>query len=271
MSAPPSAALAGVPAIAVRGLTFAFPGDPPTLTDATFTIAEGDFVSVVGPNGGGKTTLLRLLLGLLAPTQGEVRLFGLPPATARRQVGYLPQHAHLDPHFPVCVRDVVLMGRLGPGHPVGLFRRTDKDAAKRALAEVGLDAAERRPFAALSGGQRQRVLIARALACEPRLLLLDEPTASLDEHVEGELFALLRELNRRLTVVIVSHDLGFVSRFVRTVVCVNRRVAVHPTGEVTAEIIREMYGDQARLVRHDRHAHGTGGHAGRRGGAGGGS
>ncbi len=243
-----------VSAVSARGLTFAFPGDPPALEDVTFTIAEGDFASVVGPNGGGKTTLLRLLLGLLKPTRGEARLFGQPPEVARRQVGYLAQRARLDPHFPVCVRDVVLMGRLGPGRPVGPFGRGDKDAARRALAEVGLADAARRPFAALSGGQKQRALIARALACEPRLLLLDEPTASLDQHVEGELFALLRELNRRLTVIIVSHDLGFVSRWVRTVVCVNRRVAVHPTGEVTAEIIREMYGDEARLVRHDRHA-----------------
>ncbi len=248
--------MSAAPAIETRGLTFAFPGDPPAVTDASFTIAEGDFASIVGPNGGGKTTLLRLLLGLLAPTRGEVRLFGLPPETARRQVGYLAQHPQLDPHFPVCVRDVALMGRLGRGRPLGPFGRADKDAALRALAEVGLADAARRPFAALSGGQKQRVLIARALACEPRLLLLDEPTASLDQHVEGELFELLRELNRRLTVMIVSHDLGVVARAVRTVVCVNRTVAVHPTGEVTAETIRAMYGDEARLVRHDRHGHG---------------
>lgn len=240
-----------IPAIAVRDLAFAYPGEPSVLEAVAFTIVEGDFVSLVGPNGGGKTTLLRLLLGLLSPSRGEVRLFGLPPEQARRQIGYLPQHPQLDPHFPVSVRDVVLMGRLGPGRPRGLFGRDDKDAARRSLAEVGLEEMERRPFAALSSGQKQRVLIARALACSPRLLLLDEPTANLDLHVEGELYALLRELNRRLTVVLVSHDLGFVSRYVRTVVCVKRRVAVHPTSEITGDIIRDMYGGDVRVVRHD--------------------
>ena len=243
--------MSDVPAIAVRDLAFAYPGEPAVLEDVAFTIAEGDFVSVVGPNGGGKTTLLRLLLGLLSPSRGEVRLFGRPPEQARRQIGYMPQHPQLDPHFPVSARDVVLMGRLGPGRPRGLFGRDDKEAARRALAEVGLEEMGRRPFAALSSGQKQRVLIARALACAPRLLLLDEPTANLDLHVEGELYELLRELNRRLTVVLVSHDLGFVSRYVRTVVCVKRHVAVHPTSEITGDIIRDMYGGDVRVVRHD--------------------
>ncbi|MHB8079552.1 MAG: metal ABC transporter ATP-binding protein [Candidatus Krumholzibacteriia bacterium] len=238
------------PAIAVRDLSFAYPGEPAVLEEVAFTIAEGDYVSLVGPNGGGKTTLLRLLLGLLVPTRGQVRLFGLPPEQARRQLGYMPQHPQLDPHFPVSARDVVLMGRLGPGRPRGLFGRDDKDAARRALDEVGLGELGRRPFAALSSGQKQRVLIARALACAPRLLLLDEPTANLDLHVEGELYELLRELNRRLTVVLVSHDLGFVSRYVRTVVCVKRRVAVHPPREISAEIIRARYGGDARRGRH---------------------
>jgi zinc transport system ATP-binding protein len=246
------------PAIAATGIGFAYPGEPPVLEDVSFTIAEGDFVSVVGPNGGGKTTLLRLLLGLLRPTRGEVRVFGLAPAQARLQVGYMPQHPQLDPHFPVSVRDVVLMGRLGPGRPRGLFARADKDAAARALAEVELGDHLHRPFAALSSGQKQRVLIARALACSPRLLLLDEPTSNLDLHVEGELYALLRELNRRLTVVLVSHDLGFVSQYVRTVVCVKRRVAVHPTSEITGEIIRDMYGGDVRVVRHDHGGPGDG-------------
>lgn len=241
-------------ALEARDLTFSYGGEAPVLEDVTLAISEGDFVSLVGPNGGGKTTLLRLLLGLLSPTRGQVRLFGLAPERARRQVGYLPQHPQHDAHFPASVRDVVLMGRLARGHPRGLFGRADKTAAQQALNEVGLGDLGRRPFAALSSGQKQRVLLARALACAPRLLLLDEPTANLDSHVEGELYELLRELNRRLTVVLVSHDLGFVSRYVRTVVCVKRRVAVHPTSEITGDVIREMYGGEVRLVRHDHAA-----------------
>ncbi len=247
--------MADVPAVALEGLSFAFPQGEPVLENVSLTVGPRDFVSVVGPNGGGKTTLLRLILGLLEPTRGTVRVFGRPPAAARRLIGYMPQHPQHDPHFPVSVRDVVLMGRLAAAHPRGPFGRADKEAAVRALGEVGLDDLRHRPFAELSGGQRQRVLIARALACEPRLLLLDEPTANLDLHVEGELYDLLKELNRRLAVVLVSHDLGFVSGYVRTVVCVKRRVMVHPTSEITGEIIREMYGADVRLVRHDRHDH----------------
>jgi zinc transport system ATP-binding protein len=243
-----------VPAVVTSGLTFSFPGSPPVIENAELRLADGDFVSLVGPNGGGKTTLLRLMLGLLEPQRGSIRIFGLPPAAARRQIGYLPQHARHDPRFPVSAQDVVLMGRLSGGAPRGPFRAVDRDAAAAALAEVGLADLRRRSFAELSGGQRQRVLIARALACAPRLLLLDEPTASLDAHVEEEFHALLQRLNRRLTVILVSHDLGFVARYVRTVVCVKRRVVVHPTSEITGEMINEIYGGEVRMVRHDHAA-----------------
>jgi len=196
--------------IRCEGLSFAYNGDS-VLTDVTFSVAARDFVSVVGPNGGGKTTLLRLILGLLTPTRGTVRVFGRPPSEVRRRIGYMPQRAELDPQFPVRALDVVLMGRLGNGR-VGPFSRADKAKAMAALHEVGLTAHARRPLAALSGGQRQRVLIARALACDPELLLMDEPTANLDPLVQDEMHELLHELNRRLTIVLVSHDVGFVTR-----------------------------------------------------------
>jgi zinc transport system ATP-binding protein len=147
--------------------------------------------------------------------------------------------------------DVVLTGRLDRRRWFGFYRRADKEAAAKALHEVALDDLRHRPFAALSGGQRQRVLIARALASEPDLLLLDEPTANVDIAVEEEVYAVLRELNQRLTIVLVTHDLGFVSTFVKSVICVNRRVTVHPTSEVTGAIISEIYGRDLKLVRHD--------------------
>jgi zinc transport system ATP-binding protein len=240
------------PAIALDGVRFSYDGAT-VLEDVTLEIAPRDFVSIVGPNGGGKTTLLKLVLGLLAPAAGRVRVFGQEPAVARRRIGYLPQYASLDPRFPVSVLDVVLMGRLAPGRPLGFFRRADREIALAALADVTLADLRARPFAALSGGQRQRVLIARALASEPDLLLLDEPTASLDVAVEGEFHELLARLAERLGVVLVSHDLGFVSRYVRTVVCVKRKVWVHPTSELTGDLIREVYGTDVRMVRHDRH------------------
>jgi zinc transport system ATP-binding protein len=239
------------PVISIARLSFNYNGDT-VLDDVSLAVEAMDFVALVGPNGGGKTTLLKLMLGLLTPTTGLVRVFGQNPSLSRRLIGYLPQHAHVDPRFPVSVLDVVLMGRVTATRKVGPYRRADRQAAETALEQVGLADIRRRPFSELSGGQQQRALIARALAAEPKMLLLDEPTAGLDLRMEEELYHLLSELNRRMTVVLVSHDLGFVSQFVRTVVCVKRHVVVHPTSEITGEIIQEIYGADVRMVRHDQ-------------------
>ena len=238
--------------IAIEGLTFRYDGAP-VLEDVNLTISEKEFVWVVGPNGGGKTTLLKLILGLLRPVRGIVRVFGRSPGKARPRIGYMPQYVRLDPQFPVDVMDIVLMGRLGNGVQWGPHRKHDKEAAAQALREVGLWEKHGHSFSTLSGGQQRRLLIARALACKPDLLLLDEPTANLDLVVEQELFELLRKLNQRLTIVMVSHDPAFVSQFVERVVCVNRRVAVHPTSEMEEEIMNELYGRRVRLVRHDQY------------------
>ena len=222
----------------------------PVLEHVDITVEAGEFISIVGPNGGGKTTLLKLILGLLRPAKGEVRVFGEPPVRVRRRIGYTPQHARYDPQFPVTVTDVVLMGRLEQRW-AGRYAKRDKQAALEALDELGLRQVAAERFDALSGGQRQRVLIARALACAPELLLLDEPTASIDLAAETRLLEVLQRLNDRMTILMVSHDLGFVSNVVKSVVCVNRRVVVHPTSEITGEIIQELYGDDLRMVRHD--------------------
>ena len=247
---------AGAAVLACRDLSFGYDGRP-VLRDVNLAIPAGDFVSVVGPNGSGKTTLLRLALGLLRPTAGEVTVFGERPERARHRIGYVPQHAHLDPLFPVSALDVVLMGRLGLGSRGGLgtrlgpWRGRDREAARAALAEVGLADRADHHFAALSGGQKQRTLIARSLAGEPELLLLDEPTAGLDAHVEEGFFRLLESLNRRLTIVMVSHDLGFVAGFVKSVVCVGQQVVVHPTSAITGQVIADLYGADMRMIRHD--------------------
>jgi zinc transport system ATP-binding protein len=235
------------PVITLRGVSFSYDGSP-VLENVDLAIPQRDFVCVIGPNGGGKTTLLKLILGLIEPQKGQVRVLGVAPAQARRRIGYMPQRAQLDPQFPVSVLDVILMGRLGTGPWVGPYRRADRAVARRVLEEVGLADAANRPFAALSGGQRQRVFIARALACEPQILLLDEPTANLDPAVQDDLYALLRDLKQRLTVVLVSHDVGFVSVFFETVVCVNRTVHTHPTLELTRQRVADVYGREVRLV-----------------------
>ena len=241
------------PVISLRDVTFSY-GGAPALEDVNLSVDEREAVCIVGPNGGGKTTLVKLILGLLTPQRGEVRVFGQPPQRARLRAGYMPQHVQHDPQFPVTVMDIVLMGRLGQGGLPACWAGTAGPTAappRDALAQVGMDDFRRRPFASLSGGQRQRVLIARALCCKPDLLLLDEPTSNVDSLVEARLLDLLRELNRRMTILMVSHDLGFVSGLVESVICVNRRVVVHPTSEMTGEAIRDIYGGEVRMVRHD--------------------
>ncbi len=236
--------------IEARNVTFSYNGIS-IIENANFSIDDRSFISIVGPNGGGKTTLLKLMLGLLKPLQGTIAVFGLSPVDARPMIGYMPQHVQFDPHFPVTVLDVVLMGRLGSGTIVGPYRKNDRAVCLDALRRLEMDDMQARPFAALSGGQRQRVLIARALASEPRLLVLDEPTANIDMAVETELFELLHALSESIAVVVVSHDLGFVSQYVQNVICVNRRVMVHPTSAVTGEMINALYGSDVRMVRHN--------------------
>jgi zinc transport system ATP-binding protein len=239
------------PIIEVANLSFRFDTGPPVLEDVNLEIAAGDFASVIGPNGGGKTTLVKLIVGLLKPTTGRVRVFGLPPAKARPRIGYMPQHAMMDPRFPVRATDVVLMGRLGVGRRFGNYNRADREAAADALTKVDLEALGGRPFSDLSGGQRQRVLLARALVTDPDLLLLDEPAAGLDHRVEQDFFELLQELNQHITIVLVTHDLGFVAGFVRTVICVHGHVDIHPTSTLDGRAIAEIYGGEVRMVRHD--------------------
>ncbi len=233
-----------------KDVTFSYDGAP-VLEDVSFTIQARTFISIVGPNAGGKTTLLKLLLGLLKPSRGNIEVFGQPPEQARPRIGYMPQYVQFDPNFPVSVLDVVLMGRLGHGVRFGPYGKADKEIALEALHKLEMDRAKNRPFMALSGGQRQRVLIARALTAEPELLLLDEPTSNVDMAVETELFELLNTMSETITVVVVSHDLGFVSQYVQSVICVNRRVMMHPTTAVTGEVISALYGSYVRMVRHD--------------------
>ncbi|MFH1115200.1 MAG: ATP-binding cassette domain-containing protein [Pseudomonadota bacterium] len=238
------------PAIVLENVSFSY-NRHPVIENASLALHEHQLAAIVGPNGGGKTTLLKLVLGLLTPSSGSVRVLGKPAKEAGPLVGYMPQHAHLDPKFPICVMDVVLMGRIGHSLPFWSYSKTDKAVAERLLRDLHMWEYRKTHFSELSGGQRQRVLIARALAAEPELLLLDEPTAGLDFVFESELSGILVGLSDRLTVVLVSHDLGFVSKYVDAVVCVNRKVLMHPTSEVTGTVVNELYGGSVKMVRHD--------------------
>ncbi|MBW7998279.1 MAG: metal ABC transporter ATP-binding protein [Candidatus Glassbacteria bacterium] len=244
--------------IQLDNVCFSYPGGSPVLQDVTFAVRSGEFACVVGPNGGGKSTLLKLMLGLERPDSGTVRLFGKLPGKVSRKIGFLPQNPQFDPQFPVTVMDVVLMGRLKGGLLPGWYSRDDRMAALASLAGVGMETAAAKNFAELSDGQRQRVLIARMLASEPELLLLDEPTSYLDIQAEQKLYELLHRLNERLTIIIVSHDLLIVSRFVDRVICVKGTVDVHDTEEVSEELVGELYGGEVKMIIHSDHEHGRG-------------
>lgn len=225
------------------------------LEDVNITVPHLDLCAIVGPNGGGKTTLLKLMLGLLKPDCGEIRVFGKRPRDVRTRIGYVPQDFSYDRRLPITALDVVLMGRLGVDSAVGPWTGDARERAAEALEAVDVAHLAERRFVDASAGQQQRVLIARALATDPDMLMLDEPTASLDVAAEREIYDLLRDLNECMTIVLVTHDLGFVSHVVKSVLCVKRQVKRHPTSEmsdITGELLEEMFGSDRRVVRHDQ-------------------
>lgn len=237
--------------IEVKNLTFSYrKGDAPTLDDVTFSLKCGESGCIVGPNGGGKSTLLKLLLGLLTPDSGSIKILGKTPISAARKIGYMPQYHQLDAAFPATVLEVALMGR-ARGSLLGRYSRRDREKALAALDEMGCAGLEKRSFSTLSGGQRQRVLISRALASEPELLLLDEPTANIDPGAEEQFYQTLEILRNRMTVLTVSHDLGFVSREIDHIICVNRKVSIHRSEEFTSEAADAVYHHKVNMIRHD--------------------
>jgi len=235
--------------IEVDNVCFAYNGQE-VLHNVSFEIGERALVAVVGPNGGGKTTLLKLLLGQLAPRYGTIRVFGGAPEAARTRLGYVPQAVPFDPRFPVSVRETVLMGRVGRNR-FGVYGRGDHAAAARALERVGLANFGKRPFAELSGGERQRVLIAQALAGGSELLLLDEPVANVDPEHAGRMYALFKELTAEVTVMMVSHNLGVVTGHATHVLCVNHTAGLHALGEVASSTFTAAFGGSLTAIRHD--------------------
>ncbi len=236
-----------IPAVQIQDLCFGYE-EREVLHNINLTVSQGDFAIVVGPNGGGKTTLLRLMLGLLEPRFGAVRIFGTPPEEARRRMAYVPQSLEFDHHFPISVLETALLGRLERYSLLGP-RKRDRQIALEALAEVGLADAAKKPFAALSGGQRQRVLIAQALSSQPELLLLDEPGANLDAPGVATIYALLKELSQRITIVMVSHNLTMVEPFATHVVCVNHTADMHEIQQVSQDDLHA--GNWVHIFHHE--------------------
>jgi zinc transport system ATP-binding protein len=225
-------------------------GGVPALEDVTLSIFQHDFLGIIGPNGGGKSTLLKVLLGLVRPDSGDVRIFGKPPEQSRSRTGYVSQRPSFDRDFPASVLDVVMMGRYIRAGLCRRYSREDKTATEKALARVGMQGYENKQIGYLSGGQQQRVFVARALVAEPELLLLDEPTASIDPTMQTGFYELLDELKKSLAIIMVSHDIGAVSVYVDKIACLNRRLYYHGSKEITPEVLEETYKCPIQLITH---------------------
>lgn len=243
--------------IKLQDVNFSY-GGAPVLEQVGLQIIEGEFLGIVGPNAGGKSTLLKLILGLLEPQSGHIQILGKCPLEARQFVGYVPQYPSFLRDFPITVEQAVMLGRvgvrsrpkwLGALSPGG-YSKADHVITRQALAEVEADDLANCELGNLSGGQLQRVLLARALVCEPSILLLDEPTANIDQRLESDIFDLLTRLNARMTILVVSHDIGFISSYVTRVACINRTLVCHRTDAIDGQVIKNLYGDNVRMVAH---------------------
>lgn len=226
--------------VEIKNVEFAYNGEN-VLSDVNLKIKQRDFIAMIGPNGGGKTTLLKLILGLLTPDKGTIRVLGQSTQKASSFIGYVPQDVHLNRTFPITAMDIVLMGKLDPKKRWVRNSVSNRKEAIYALERLEMAAHAGKKIGELSGGQRQRVFIARALVTQPRLLLLDEPTASIDTKGQAEFFRLLKELNADIAILVVSHDLLVISRYVKSVACLNRELHYHNQAEITGEMLETMY------------------------------
>jgi zinc transport system ATP-binding protein len=229
-------------------------GDVRVLEDIDFTIKEKDFLTIIGPNGGGKTTILKLILGLLEPNRGVIKVFGNNPKRARKYIGYLPQLLSSNFDFPISVMEVVLMGRLGKTGLGKRYTKVDSDVSVDAIKKVGMEEFRDREIGNLSGGQRQRVFIARALTTEPRLLLLDEPVSSVDTKWQQSFYELLHRLNREMSIVLVTHDISVVSTYIDKIACLNTRLFYHGSKKEGMHKISELYECPVQLISHNTSA-----------------
>jgi zinc transport system ATP-binding protein len=223
-------------------------GDYTVLENVTLSILEDDMLAVIGPNGGGKTTMLRLTLGLIKPTSGKVSLFGANPEKTRHFAGYLPQQKVINSNFPINVYDAVLMGRYkGIGRS---YRKEDRDAAIEALDTVDMSDFKDRHISSLSGGQLQRILIARSLVSKPKILLLDEPLSGVDSEAQLSFYRLILKLNRIMTIVLVTHDISVISEYFDRVVCLNRKLFYHGPKEGSIGKLEDTYGCPVEVIAH---------------------
>lgn len=221
------------------------------IKDIDLKVEYGDFMGIIGPNGSGKSTLLKAILGLVEPTSGQVRVLGRNPQQVRGLIGYVPQTTTIDKHFPISVREAVLMGRLVGQHGfLHRYSREDHQIVNDYLNRLEIEDLANRQIGQLSGGQFKRVLIARALVVLPRILLLDEPTASLDTYSTSQVYSLLQELNREVTILIVTHDTLAVSSYLKSLACINQTLYYHGDPYLSNDLVMRLYGCPVELIAH---------------------
>ncbi len=238
------------PIIECKNVSFAYEKGSFALENVSFRVEEKDFLGIVGPNGGGKSTLLKLILGLLSPDSGSIKVLGEDPSTARVKIGYVPQFRTFSRTFPISVEKTVLMGRLGKVRWMQKYRKEDHDKVDQILEKLQISHLKQRTIGTLSGGELQRVMIARALAIEPEILLLDEPSSSTDPYAEENLFDLLKEMNQTYTILLASHDIGFISHYINRVACIYRTLICHQTAPLTQKKLEELYQIPVRMIHH---------------------
>ena len=238
------------PVIEINDLWFRRNGEE-ILEGINLRVMPGDVYAILGPNGGGKTTLLKVILGLIPPDRGSVRILGGLPNEKRQLLGYVPQLATFDFHYPISVREMVLSGLLGRKTVIlKTFTAADTARADKALATMGIAHLAGRAIRELSGGEKQRAVIARALVGDPQVLLLDEPTVFVDAPTETQFYDIIGNLARTITIVLVTHDIGVIVSHVTKVACLNRRLFTHESRELTEDMIQGAYKCPVDIIAH---------------------
>ena len=234
--------------ISLENVSFSYTKGTKTLENINLEIHQNDFLAIIGPNGGGKTTLLKVILGLLKPDGGKISYPGL--SNKNKNIGYIPQYSVFDKNFPINVTDLVMMGRLSSKKIFKFYNKEDREIAAHYLEMMKLSHLAKNPINALSGGQLQRVLIARALAGKPEIIMMDEPAASIDKQSEIQLSEIIQELNKSIPVVIVTHDITAIAPYVKQIACVNKTLHFHSDGKITQDSLHEMYNCPVKLIAH---------------------
>jgi zinc transport system ATP-binding protein len=220
------------------------------LKNINFQVHETDFIGIIGPNGGGKTTLVKTILGVIKPKSGSILYhFQGKPKDFRKYIGYLPQLNVIDKKFPISVKEVILSGLTSQKSLIFRFSAAEKKKTDELIEKSGLSNITRNPIGELSGGQLQRVFLARAVISNPRLLILDEPSTYVDNRSEFELYETLKELNKKIAILLVSHDIGTISSYIKTIACVNMNLHYHPSNEITSEELN-IYNCPVDIIAH---------------------